>query len=186
VAEVISASNILAPYVIVVNLYVMIGIPAGLLFDGPACAIPAAMLAYVATVAMLVRLWFLREHFSLSWKQFIVVSFESVVCLQLAAGIVRRLSLMTPIVDDLALFTIDMRAEQRIGAISVLRARCEEMANFYVEGSPESDRLNAYATQLTALSPGTSPEVSARGSSVEAGLGLNHDGEMNGDKGGRV
>lgn len=157
VAEAINASNVLAPYVIAVALYAVVGIPAALLFGGPLRAVPVALLAYLATVAMLVRLWFLREEFSLTRKQFAVVAFESILCLPFGAGVVRRLSLMIPIVDDLASFTGDMQANQRIDAITILRRRCAEVQNFYSEGSDGFLRLKAYGEQLTSLLLNCSP-----------------------------
>jgi hypothetical protein len=157
VDEAISASNVLAPYAIVVALYVVVGIPAALLLGGPLRAVPVALLAYLATVAMLVRLWFLREEFSLSGKQFAVVAFESILCLPFGAGVVRRLSLMIPVVDDLASFTTDMQVNQRIDAITILVRRCAEMQNLYSEDSAEFMRLRVYGEQLRSLSLNSSP-----------------------------
>jgi hypothetical protein len=161
VDEAISASNVLAPYAIVVALYVVVGIPAALLLGGPLRAVPVALLAYLATAAMLVRLWFLREEFSLSGKQFALVAFESILCLPFGAGIVRRLSLMIPVVDDLASFTTDMQVNQRIDAITILVRRCAEMQNLYSEDSTGFMRLRAYGEQLTSLLLNSSPLGSA-------------------------
>lgn len=148
VVEVLSACDVLAPYVLVVAIYTIIGIPAALLLGSVVAALPVVALAYLATIVLLVRLWFLRDCFSLSGAKFALLALESIACLPFSAGIVRRLSLMTPIREDLASYLTDMPVESRISAAEVLVHRSDELAGFYPSESPEHVRLSRYRDQL--------------------------------------
>lgn len=151
IPEVMSASEILTPYVFAVFLYAIVGIPAALLLVGAVKALPIVGLAYLAALVLMVRLWFLRDRFALDGRKFALLAFESVVCLPFAAGLVRRLSLMVPVTEDLACFVVDMPAGPRAQAIEALAARCDEMAGFHADGSPEAVRLARYRTHLSLL-----------------------------------
>lgn len=151
VPEVMDASAVLAPYVLAVSLYAIVGIPAALLLGGAAKALPIVVLAYLAAVVLVVRLWFLRDRFALDGRKYALLAFESVVCLPFAAGMVRRLSLMVPLTEDLASFVAEMPAAKRAQAIETLAAGCTEMAGFHADGSPEAARLACYLAHLSML-----------------------------------
>ena len=151
VPEVMSAREILTPYVFAAFLYAIAGIPAALLLVGAGKALPIVGLAYLAALVLMVRLWFLRDRFALDGRKFALLAFESVVCLPFAAGLVRRLSLMVPVTEDLASFVVDMPAGPRAQAIEALAARCDEMAGFHAYGSPEAVRLARYQAHLSTL-----------------------------------
>lgn len=151
VAEAVTACEVLTPYVLAVFLYAIIALPLALLFAGAVRALPIAGLAYLATAVMLVRLWFLRHHFSLSAGKFALLAFESVVCLPLAAGVVRRLSLLIPVGEDLASFVVDMPPVARAAAIADLVEHSGDMAGFHPETSPEFARLEHYRARVAAL-----------------------------------
>jgi hypothetical protein len=151
VPEVMDASAVLAPYVFAVFLYAVVGIPVALLLVGAAKALPIVGLAYLAAMVLVVRLWFLRDRFGLDDRKFALLAFESVVCLPFAAGVVRRLSLMLPLTEDLASFVVEMPVAKRAQAVEVLAARCGELATFHAEGSPEADRLACYLAYLSML-----------------------------------
>lgn len=151
VADAITASRTLAPYVAVVALCVVVGIPAALLFAGAARAIPLALLAYVAVAVMLVRLWFLRRRFALDGLKFALVAFESIACPPFAAGVVRRLSLAMPLADDLATYLAQTPVERRTRFIAQLDARCEELASFHADDSPRRNRIDAYRARIATL-----------------------------------
>lgn len=149
--EVIAASAVLAPYVFAVFLYAIVGIPAALLLGGAVRALPIVALAYLAAVVLMVRLWFLRDMFALDGKKFALLAFESVVCLPFAAGLVRRLSLMVPVTEDLVSFVVEMRDRERARSIEMLAGNCEEMARFHADNSPEAARLAQYRAHLSML-----------------------------------
>lgn len=151
VPEVMNASAVLAPYIFAVFLYAIVGIPAALLLGGAVKALPIIGLAYLAAVVLVVRLWFLRDRFALDGKKFALLAFESVVCLPFAAGMVRRLSLMVPLTEDLASFVVEMPVATRAQATEILAARCGEMAEFHAESSPEAARLALYLAYLSRL-----------------------------------
>ena len=144
VPEVVDAGAVLAPYVCAVFLFAIVGTPAALLLGGAVKALPVAGLAYLAAVVLMVRLWFLRDRFALDGRKFALVAFESVVCLPFAAGVVRRLSLMVPLAEDLASFVVDMPVESRAEAVGKLAGRCDELMGFHPDGSPEMLRLARY------------------------------------------
>jgi hypothetical protein len=151
VSEVMDASDVLAPYVFAVFLCAIVGIPAALLLGGALKALPVVGLAYLAAVVLMVRLWFLRDRFALDGKKFTMLAFESIVCLPFAAGMVRRLSLMLPLSEDLASFVADMPVVERAQAIELLAARTREMAGFHADGSPEAVHLAHYLAYLSML-----------------------------------
>jgi hypothetical protein len=171
VAEAMRASEVLTPYVFAVFLYAIIGIPLALLWGGGVRALPIVALAYLAAVVMLVRLWFLRDAFSLSRGKFALLAFESLVCLPFSAGVVRRLSLLVPVREDLASFTVDMRAVARARALATLVEHCDEMAGFHPESSAEHTRLMRYRARL-ALLTGASPAGTASADTAD------HPGEI--------
>lgn len=150
-SEVMAASEILTPYVFVVFVYAIIGTPAALLLVGAAKALPMVGLAYLAAVVLVLRVWFLRDRFALNGRKFALLAFESVVCLPFSAGMVRRLSLSVLLEEDLASCVADMPVAARAQAIAVLAARCEDMAGFYADGSPETMRLSRYRAHLSLL-----------------------------------
>lgn len=154
VPEVMDASAVLAPYVLAVFLYAIVGIPAALLLGGAVKALPIVGLAYLAAVVLVVRLWFLRDRFALDGRKFALLAFESVVCLPFAAGMVRRLSLMVLLTEDLASFVVEMPVARRAQAIETLAARCGELATFHAESSPEAVRLARYLACLSMLAGG--------------------------------
>lgn len=168
VPDVVNASAVLAPYVFAVFLYAIVGIPSALLLSGAAKALPIVGLAYLAAVVLVVRLWFLRDRFALDGKRFALLAFESVVCLPFAAGMVRRLSLMVPMAEDLASFVVEMPVAKRAQAIEVLAARCGELAGFHAEGSPEAIRLAHYLAYLSMLAGNVvdAPAVAQHGNGV--------------------
>lgn len=151
VADAIAASRVLAPYVIVVALYVVIALPLALLLGGAARAIPVALLAYLAIVVLLARLWFLRRRFGLDGLKFALVAFESIACPPFAAGIVRRLSLAIPLQGDLASYLPQVRADRRTAVAAELAMRSAEMAGFHADESPERVRLDAYQARVATL-----------------------------------
>jgi hypothetical protein len=156
VAEAMRASEVLTPYVFAVFLYAIIGIPLALLWGGAVRALPIVALAYLAALVMLLRLWFLRDAFSLGRGKFALLAFESLVCLPFSAGVVRRLSLLVPVHEDLASFTVDMSAEAREQALATLMERCDEMTGFHAEASAEFSRLTQYRAHLSLLAGETS------------------------------
>ena len=151
VAEAIAASRMLSPYAIVVALLVVLGIPAALMLGGGTRAIPVALLAYLAIVVLLVRLWFLRRRFALDAWKFALVAFESIACPPFAAGIVRRLALAIPLEGDLASYIPRLRAHRRARVVAELEGRCDEMASFHAEDSPERARLDEYRARIAAM-----------------------------------
>lgn len=159
VAEAMRASEVLTPYVFAVFLYAIIGIPLALLWGGAVHALPIVALAYLAAVVMLVRLWFLRDAFSLGRGEFALLAFESLVCLPFSAGVVRRLSLLVPVHEDLASFAVDMPAAARARALATLVERCEEMTAFHAETSAEYTRLTQYRARLSLLAGATPAAV---------------------------
>jgi len=162
VTEVFSACDVLAPYVLAVFIYTVIGIPAALLLGSAVTALPIVALAYLATIVLLVRLWFLRRCFSLTGTKFALVVLESMACLPFSAGIVRRLSLMTPIDEDLASFLTDMPVECRMRTAESMARRCDEMAGFYSSDSPEYMRMMRYRGRLALFArPPSAPDLEA-------------------------
>lgn len=147
-AEGLRACEVLAPYVFAVFIYTVVGVPVALLLGGAVLALPIVALAYLAAVILMIRLWFLRDCFALSGKKFALLMFESMACLPFSAGIVRRLSLMTPLNEDLASHLADMPSGFRDRAAESLADRCEEMAAFYADESPDHIRLLRYRRQL--------------------------------------
>lgn len=151
VADAIAASRALAPFAIVVALLVVFAIPVALLAGGAARAIPVALLAYLAVVALLVRLWLLRRRFALDGLKFALVAFESIACPPFAAGIVRRLTLAIPLEGDLASYLPRLRTERRARVVAELAMRCGEMASFHADESPERVRLGDYNARIAAM-----------------------------------
>jgi len=160
VPEVMNASAVLAPYVLAVFLYAIIGVPAALLLGGAVKALPIIALAYLAAVVLMVRLWFLRKPFALDGRKYALLAFESMVCLPFAAGMTRRLSLMVPLTEDLASFAVEMSAATRAQTIETLAVRCKDMAGFHADGSPEATRLARYLAYLSMLA-GNDAEAAA-------------------------
>ncbi|MEY2169357.1 MULTISPECIES: hypothetical protein [unclassified Rhodanobacter] len=149
IPEAVTASAKLAPYVFAVFLCTVVGIPVTLLLVGAERVLPMVGLAYISTIVMMVRLWFLRDSFSLDGRKFALITVESIACLPFAAGLVRRLSLTVPVTEDLASFVVDMPTELRQHVIETLVERCAEMERFLPEGSDALDRLARYRANLT-------------------------------------
>lgn len=168
VAEAMRACEVLTPYVFAVFLYAIIGIPLALLWVGAVHALPVVALAYVAAIVMLVRLWFLRDAFSLGTGKFALLAFESLVCLPFSAGVVRRLSLLVPMREDLASFVVDMRPGARAVSLATLVEHCDEMAGFHAEASAEYTRLAQYRVHL-ALLEDTVPVVAGSTDTISGG-----------------
>lgn len=148
VIEMFRACDVLAPYVLAVFIYTIIGIPVALLLRGAVAALPIAVLAYLAAIVLLIRLWFLRHCFALSGAKFALLALESMACLPFSAGIVRRLSLMSPIDEDLASFLTDMPVDCRTRAAESIARRCDEITGLYSSESPEFIRLAGYRSRL--------------------------------------
>lgn len=148
VDEALVACDKMAPYVLAVFLYVVVGVPAVLLTLGATRVLPILLLSYAAVVAMLVRLWFLRSQFELSRARFALVAFESLACPPLAAGIVRRLSLLILLPNDLARFAVKMPEAAAVNAMALLARRCAEHACFYEVTSESHRRLTQYGIGL--------------------------------------
>ncbi len=146
----IAASAKLAPYVFSVFVCVVLGIPVALLIVGAEKSWPVVALAYVSTLVLMVRLWFLRSSFSLDGRKFALLALESVACPPFAAGLVRRLSLMAPLTEDLASFIDEIPTGARKHTIEALIARCEEMEAFLTGDSIALDRLSRYRNALAA------------------------------------
>lgn len=161
VYEVSAASALLAPYVLAEFLFIVIATPVTLLAVGAIAAVPIVVLAYIATVALLVRLWFLREAFALSGIRYAAVAFECMACLPLSAGVVRRLTLTVPITEDLASFVVGMDDNWRARAVGELERRCAEMADFYPDESTEDTQLQQYRLHLATLAPQAADPVAS-------------------------
>lgn len=155
--EALRACEVLTPYVFAVFLYAIIGIPLALLLGGAVRALPVVALAYLAAIVMLVRLWFLRDAFALGNGKFALLAVESLACLPFAAGVVRRLSLLVPVEEDLASFVVDMGGDARAAAVATLVERCDEMTGFHAESSDEYVRLSRYRAHLAALAAVDAP-----------------------------
>lgn len=154
IPEVTAASAMLAPYVLAVFLCTVVGVPLTLLLMGAKGSLPVIGLAYLAVVVLTVRLWFLRENFLLDGGKFALLAFESLACPPFAAGLVRRLSLAVPVVEDLASFVIDMSEGCRLQAIEALMARCEDMERFFADDALAHARLSRYRITLAGLAEG--------------------------------
>lgn len=175
-AEGLRACEVLAPYVFAVFIYTVIGIPVALLLGSAAFALPIVALAYLAAVILMVRLWFLRDCFSLSKKKFALLMFESMACLPFSAGIVRRLSLMTPLSEDLASHLADMPSGSSQRAAASLAHRCEEMAGFYADESRDHIRLLRYRRQLSPfVAAHAAPETAACATRSNEADGVSRD-----------
>lgn len=159
IPEATAACKVLAPYVFVVFLCSIVGIPVTLLLFGAARSLPMIVLAYITAIVLMVRLWFLRDSFSLDGRKFALVAFESIACLPFAAGLVRRLSLTVPVTDDLASFIVDMPTRSRRHAIKILAKRCEEMGEFFAENSSALDHFTRYRANLKMFAKDT-PDTS--------------------------
>lgn len=151
VADALAASRALSPFVIAVALLFVVGIPLALLLGGAARAIPVALAAYLAVVALLLRLWFLRRRFGLDGLKFALVAFESIACPPFAAGIVRRLTLAISLEGDLVAYRGAVASPRRARVVAALANRCAEIASFHADESAERARFEAYAAQLAAL-----------------------------------
>jgi hypothetical protein len=151
VREMLAASEVMAPYVFAAFLYTVVGIPIALLIGGGFAALPMAVLAYLAAVIMLVRLWFLRGAFALNGFKFAALAFECLACLPFSAGVVRRLGLAVPVGEDLATFVAGMDGGWRIQAVKALDQRCTEMTGYYADESAEYARLQQYHQHLLTL-----------------------------------
>lgn len=162
VPEVLMACEVLSPYVFAVFIYTIIGIPVILLLGNAALTLSTVALAYLSAVALLVRLWFLRDSFCLSGKKFALLAFESMACLPFSAGVVRRLSLMVPVGEDLISFVVDMPPESCARAAESLVDRCDAMAFFYADGCPEYARLMRYRDRLSSfVAASVTPDIEA-------------------------
>lgn len=178
VTEAMRASEVLTPYVFAVFLYTIIGIPLALLWGGAVHALPIVALAYLAAVVMLVRLWFLRDAFSLGTGKFALLAFESLVCLPFSASVVRRLSLLIPMREDLASFVVDMRPEARASALATLIEHCDEMTGFHAETSAEYTQLTQYRAHL-ALFADAAPVVAGIADTASEVAPVASDGHQN-------
>lgn len=151
VPEITAASALLAPYVLAVFLCTIVALPVSLLLAGAGGSLPVVALAYATVIALMVRLWFLRGSFLLDGRRFMLVVFESLACPPFAAGLVRRLSLVAPVPDDLASFVVDMPDDGRRQAVETLTRRCTEMASFLAENRRACARLGRYRATLEGL-----------------------------------
>lgn len=144
----IVASKRLAPYSATIFVYVVVGIPIGLILNNTLNLILIVAVAYTANIMMLVRLWFMRNCFLLTKAKFAAIAFESLVCLPFSAGIVRRLTLSANINTDITSLFHDMDNRDRKIAINALCERCNDLKYYYAEGSSEAQSLQRYTQDI--------------------------------------
>jgi hypothetical protein len=153
----------LAPLVWIAWLALLVGVPLGLLTRaGPPLALACVGLAYLNNIVALVLVHRWRDALALPPQAFGMLAFECLACAPYAINLVRRVSLLAPVAEDLVVAAQRvLTPEQRAVVQRECLLRLDEQLDFEAEGSPRAAALGAGRARVAALATSTPQQAPA-------------------------
>lgn len=158
-----AALDKLSPFVAGIAVIVCVWIPLALILRGFHQILVPVVLMYAMILLLLVRLWFVRRELNLTLGSFLSHTFQCLACPPYAPNLLRRLSIATPIADDLLVIVKQhLDGLQRRDVLRELVDRVEERLNYFEADAPEYQTLSGYLSSVRSEADGTetSPQPS--------------------------
>jgi hypothetical protein len=142
----------LYPFLTLVWPLILVVVPGALLVLTTPGFLLAVAFTYLAIIALLVRLWFLRKSLHLTNAKFSLLAFECMVCPPCSANLLRKLSLSFAAVPDLiTLVTGLLKSEKRDAALKQIVTDIEASLAMEEPGSPRYIRLSTVLERARQL-----------------------------------
>ena len=142
----------LKPFVLLMLFAAFVVLPLGLFSRlGELWILVACVMLYLGVISMLIWLWFKRQTFKLTTKEFAAIAFEYLICAPFALNVIRRLSMREVFNEDIESIARRMQTQEQwaITKIQMLK-RLDDQIVYETEGSARSLLLIEHRQLLLA------------------------------------
>ncbi len=145
----------LTPFVIWMIVAAFVVLPLGLFSSlGEPWILLACAMLYLGVIGLLIYLWIKRQTFKLTTKVFAGIAIEYLICAPFALNIIRRLSMLEVISEDIESIARRMQTPKQWALTSIqMLSRLDDQIAFETKNSARSTRLTNHRKSLTKENP---------------------------------